>query len=406
MMQSQPPTAWPFPTAELMPALELVTTLTRSTQAVLLLKDGRDGSLRPAVGLGLDPAEWPVLDQSDCQNELLARAMAHRRRVVVQGPEEQTRILDAVLTPLHARMLEILPLLDGDGPVLGVIVLFSQRSHPTRPRLLPLVDECLRLVVRLVKHAERRAAAERAKADWEQSAEARARFFARMSHELRSPLQSIAGYIDLLRLGVPDPLTASQERMLARVQHNEEQLVRVIDDLILFARLGTGRVQFRIKMIAANHVMEVAERVVGPLAAAHEVRFSVEPCRRLAVLADADRLKQILANVGAHAVKSCAPHGTVQIGCRVEEQWGVFEIRDDSAGYSAEQLRVLFEPYVAPDEPVLDRGDTGLGLAISRELAAGMRGQLTAANLPERGVVFALRLPLPTAPSEAGYIGP
>ena len=412
-MQLEPPTRWPFAIAELRPALDLIAALTRASQAVLLLTDDAAGALRPAAGLGLDATQWALVLRHNGRHDPpgaddgalddpIARAIAERQRIVIENAHESATALTALATLLGARTVEILPLLDGEGPVVGAMLVLSRRAHGTRRHLRPLVDECLQLVVRMMHHARRRESAERARAEAEQSARARAQFFARMSHELRTPLQSIAGYLDLLRLGAAEPLTSAQRRLLERVQHNEELLVHVIDDLILFARLGTGRVQFSMGVAAADEAVQIAHAVVAPLADARGVRLSVEPSRGLAALADGDKLKQILVSVAAHAIKSCAPHGAVQIGCRADEPWVVFEIRHDGPGYSAAQLRVLFEPYVIPDEPLIDRGETGMGLAISRELAAGMHGQLTAANLvplgrggraPGSGAVFTLRLP-------------
>ena len=392
-MSLELPAHWPFATVELRPALELIATLTRASQALLLLTDDAAGVLRPALGLGLDATQWPSVAEHDGDDDPLTRAIVGRQRVVVQNSDTSASAIHRLATPLGARTVEVIPLLDGDGPVVGAMVLLSPREHATRPRLLPLVDDCLQLVVRMMSHARRREAAERARANSEQAAQARAQFLARMSHELRTPLQSIAGYIDLLRLGAAEPLTSEQQQFLARVQHNEELLVHEIDDLILFARLGTGRVPYRIGSVLADDAVQIAQAVVGPLAVTRGVRLSIERCPGLAALADGDKLKQILVNVTAHAVKSCAPQGSVRIDCRPEEPWVLFEIRHDGPGYSAEQLRALFEPYVVVDEPSLDRSGTGLGLAISHELAEGMSGQLSASSGPGGGAVFTLRLP-------------
>ncbi len=245
-----------------------------------------------------------------------------------------------------------------------------------------------------VIHAKRRADAERARDTAEQAGRAKIQFFARMSHELRTPLQSIAGYIDLLRVGGAEPLTPGQARLLARVHDSEEILVNVIDDLITFSRLEAGHVPYNIATIAADDALRITQSVIAPLAGDHRVTLDVEECHGILVSADGDKLKQILINLAANAVKFSAKNGTVHITCRSDGDVVRFEVSDDGPGIPSESLREIFEPYVQLGGTTNDRhGGMGLGLAISREFAAGMHGELSVASTIGKGSVFTLTLP-------------
>jgi len=189
-------------------------------------------------------------------------------------------------------------------------------------------------------------------------------------------------------------LTAAQTRLLNRVRDSEEILVHVIDDLITFSRLEAGHVAYHLGPVMAQEALRVTEAVVSPLANDRGVLLEVEQCPPgLAVAADADKLKQVLVNLAANAVKFTNRGGTVRLSCRADSDSVNFDVADNGPGIAPEKLRDIFEPYVQLGTPLLDRfGGSGLGLAISREFAAGMHGQLTVASIVGRGSVFTLRL--------------
>ena len=141
--------------------------------------------------------------------------------------------------------------------------------------------------------------------------------------------------------------------------------------------------------------MRAAEAIVAPLAIDRGVKLEVTPCEPdLTVHADADKVKQVLVNLAANAVKFTSRDGTVRLSCRVESESVSFDVEDTGAGIPADRLGDIFEPYVQLGAPLHDRyGGTGLGLAISHEFATGMRGKLTVASTVGRGSVFTLQLP-------------
>ena len=223
-------------------------------------------------------------------------------------------------------------------------------------------------------------------------------FLAAMSHELRTPLNAIGGYIDLLTLGVRGPLTADQERDLARMRRSQQHLLGIINDLLNFARIESGEVTYDRAAVSMAEVIATAGEVASPLAAARSVAFRanvVDP--GLVALADRAKVDQILINLLSNAVKFTMPGGAITIGARALEDRVVVEVVDTGIGIAAEQLERIFEPFVQVGRSLTTPGEgTGLGLAISRDLARGMGGDLVAESVPGAGSTF--RLVLPSTP--------
>lgn len=395
-MQSETHATWPLPATELKPALELTLALAHADMTALFLHDDAAGALFPAVGHGLSEAQCALLGTHRAGVGPFGQALSEHRRIVVRDAWQQGESLSQAAHSLGFRGIEIVPLFGHEDQAVGALAVMYRRARGSSRRSFPLVEQCGRLVASAVLHARRRVEAERARDNAEQVGRAKIQFLARMSHELRTPLQSIAGYTELLRVGAATPLSPAQTRLLDRVRDNEQILVHVIDDLITFARLEAGHVTYHIGPVPAAEALRVTEAVVAPLASDRGVRLEIGECPPdTLVAADADKLKQVLVNLAANAVKFTGRGGVVKLVCRLEDRALYFDVIDNGPGIAAEQLRDIFEPYVQVGTPLLDRfGGTGLGLAISREFASGMSGQLSVDSAVGRGSVFTLRLPL------------
>ncbi len=152
---------------------------------------------------------------------------------------------------------------------------------------------------------------------------------------------------------------------------------------------------YRIAPVVAQDALRSTEAVVSPLALDHHVCLDVTACPPdLRVLADGDKLKQILVNLAANAIKFTKPGGTIVLSCRSESDAVAFDVTDTGAGIARDKLHAIFEPYVQLETSVVNSfGGSGLGLAISREFANGMAGSLTVESELGHGSVFTLRLP-------------
>jgi signal transduction histidine kinase len=386
---------WPLPTTELQPALELASTLTRADMGVLMLHDEGADALLPAACVGLSDEDRDCIGAQRWGVGPFGQAVAERRRIVIRDPSREAPSFVPLTDRLGIRTMEIQPLIGSSGQAIGALGLMFRQNRTAKKQRVRMVDLTTSLLVSAVMQAQLRRAAERQRFEAEQHGRAKVQLMARLSHELRTPLQSIAGYIELLRLGAPEPLTPAQAYLLDRMLDGEQILVHVVDDLITFSRLETGHLSYDLDAVSVNQALRVTEAIVAPLAHARGVALTVSDATRDAqVFGDDAKIKQVLVNLATNAVKFTGQGGQVTLTCRAANDDDViFDIADTGAGIPADQLRAIFEPYVQLPTPLLDsHGGSGLGLAISREFATAMHGELTVSSTLGRGSTFTLRL--------------
>jgi signal transduction histidine kinase len=396
---------WSLPTGTLKPALELALAVTHGDMGVLMLHDEAQGTLLPVLGVGLDDEQCAAIGTHRPGVGPFGLALSTHHRITVRDAWNDPQALPDLAHRLGYRGIEILPLFADDHAVGAIAVMF-RRGRGTHRRGHQLIDRCAQLMVTALLQARECAEAVHARDAAEEMGRAKVQFLARMSHELRTPLQSIAGYLDLLRIDPADPLTPSQARHVERMRASEQILVHVIDDLITFAQLEAGHVFYHLVATRAGEALSVAEAVVGPLAIARGVQLEVVPVPKgVVVSADADKLKQVLVNLTANAVKFTQRGGVVSLACRVEANTVYFDVIDTGPGIASDQLAGIFEPYVQVGaQKVGHLGGSGLGLAISRDFALGMQGELTVRSVLGSGSVFTLRLPRLTGDSAAAAL--
>jgi PAS domain S-box-containing protein len=231
----------------------------------------------------------------------------------------------------------------------------------------------------------------------EQASRAKSEFLANMSHELRTPLNAIAGHVQLLQLGIHGPVTDPQREALGRVMRAQTHLLGLINDVLNYARIEAGRVEYRTEAVDLGDALRDVAALVEPQLVAQRLAFVVRapdtPCE---AWADADKLRQVLLNLLSNAGKFTAAGGTVSLSTAVApdapEVVHVL-VRDTGIGIPADRLDDVFEPFVQVNtgRTRVHEG-TGLGLAISRDLARGMGGDLRVESVAGEGSTFTLVL--------------
>jgi signal transduction histidine kinase len=233
----------------------------------------------------------------------------------------------------------------------------------------------------------------------------KSQFLSRMSHELRTPLNAIGGFAELMDMGIQGPVTEVQHLGLIRIMANQQHLLSLISDILNFASIEAGRVEYRWSEVPLEPLIgEVSAMLSGSIVAKNLVFQGPDPDAGVVAWADPDRVKQILINLLMNAVKYMGVNGgTITVTSGVVGELAVALVEDSGPGIPAEKLESIFEPFVQLTSGRTERqGGIGLGLAISRDLARAMGGDLTVESTVGVGSAFTLSLPRSPRP-DTGY---
>ena len=252
----------------------------------------------------------------------------------------------------------------------------------------------LRRAVELQEETTR--AAEIARQAAERASREKTELIAIVSHELRTPLAAIGGYTELLALDLRGELNPAQRADVARIQEAQAHILRLVDDLVGYSKLETGRLRFEIGDVILRDAISAVVLLIRPQADAREITIESTATGTPVARADDERLRQIVLNLLSNAVKFTPVGGHVSITASDDDTSVAIQIRDNGIGIPLEKLEVIFEPYIQLNAPRSSGSGWGLGLAISRELARAMGGDLTASSSPEHGTAFTLTLPRST----------
>ncbi|MGA0600746.1 ATP-binding protein [Caulobacter sp. KR2-114] len=242
----------------------------------------------------------------------------------------------------------------------------------------------------------------RARDEAEAANRAKSAFLANMSHEIRTPLNGVLGVADALALTA---LSTTQAELVEIIRSSGGTLNRLLCDILDLARVESGALELTAEPFLFGEAVRAAAVLCAQRAADAGLDFEVTVDAAADVWADGDvtRVKQIVTNLAANAVKFTEA-GSVTIQARRGPD-GAFEVevRDTGRGMDAEALGRLFERFQQADGSIQHRyGGSGLGLAICRELAELMGGQVEASSRVGEGSRFLVRLPLAeTAPTGA-----
>jgi PAS domain S-box-containing protein len=308
-------------------------------------------------GRKIAPHEWP-----------LGRAM--RGGEVIRDQVARIERADgrAVEVAINAA-----PVRDASGAIIAGVVIFWDVTAQR------LADEQLR------RAHEAEARANRAKSE----------FLAVISHELRTPLNAILGYVELLSLGLAGPLAEKQQEYLSRIRRNQQHLLSLIDDVLSFAGIEAGRLSFALQTVHVCEALEALESLVQPELRRKELTYTRGACdTSLSARADPEKLRQILLNLLANAMKFTAPGGRISVGAEREGEAIRMWVSDTGIGMPADQLARVFEPFVQVEHgPTRRYQGIGLGLSIARDLASAMRGDVRLESRVGQGTTVSLVLP-------------
>ena len=273
------------------------------------------------------------------------------------------------------------PLVDTEGTVTGIAVIASDVTELVQQRD---AAQRARTESEMARHAA------------EESSRATSRMLATLSHEMRTPLNAIAGYTQLLGAGVRGPVTPAQQEDLQRIRQSQLHLTGVVNSVLRHAKLDHAASTSDVDDVPVADVCAAVESLVMPQMREKGLTFSfTSNAPDLFARANAVKLRQIVLNLLSNAVKYTAEGGHVGVTCDAGERAGTVAIRvsDTGIGIAADHLERVFEPFVQVSGAVSSDEGVGLGLSISRDLARSMGGEITVQSEPGAGSTFTVTLP-------------
>ncbi|HWP64948.1 MAG TPA: GAF domain-containing sensor histidine kinase [Candidatus Limnocylindria bacterium] len=353
--------------------------LFRASGAWLLLLEG-DALVGRAVSgpeCGAERVRIPLAEPSAS-----ADAVRSGRLLVVNDYARSAYAARATSSRFRPASVLVVPLRDGGGP-LGAVLLHDD-SH--RKRFGPTDEEDARLVASIATAALRKVLLVEALT---RASHAKSDFLASVSHDLRTPLNIITGYAQLLQEGTFGPVTDEQADVLARIVRTVGDQVTLINDLLDLARIEQGALRCTPAPVALVELVPGLEEMMDVLLRDRPVRFEIDVPPDVVVLADRERVRQVLVNLLANAAKF-TQEGCVRLVAACTDGDVAVSVSDTGPGIAPALRSRVVEPFVHGDSPA---AGSGLGLAIVSRLLAAMHGGLQIESGELGGTRVEVRLP-------------
>ncbi|MBA2475840.1 MAG: PAS domain S-box protein, partial [Actinobacteria bacterium] len=292
--------------------------------------------------------------------------------------EQERQVLERVLRGERIRQRETTRLRK-DGTVVDVAMTVSPISEDTIVGASTIARDV----------TEQRRAAEalrRARADAERANRAKSEFLSRMNHELRTPMNAVLGFGQLLELG---ELGREERESVRQILSAGNHLLGLINEVLDVARIEAGKLSLSVEPVDVREALTQAVELIVPIAAARGIVVGVEPAAELSVLADQQRLKQVLLNLLSNAVKYNRESGRIDVRVRCVPNDRVrIGISDTGYGLAPEQREKLFQPFERLGADAGSIEGTGLGLTLSLGLVEAMGGSIEVESSLGEGSTF------------------
>jgi len=226
---------------------------------------------------------------------------------------------------------------------------------------------------------------------------AKSEFLSRMSHELRTPLNGILGFSQLLAMELTTP---EQRESIDHIHKGGRHLLSLINEVLDISRIEAGKISIELEPVRVGEVVATALDLVRPQALARGLAVESAVTDAHSVMADRQRLQQVLLNLLSNAVKYNRDAGRVVVTSAVRDGRGWISVRDTGPGIAPAMLARLYTPF---DRLGADRTSvegTGLGLALSKRLVEAMGGSLEVESAVGEGTTFSVGLPPVAAPGD------
>jgi signal transduction histidine kinase/CheY-like chemotaxis protein len=296
----------------------------------------------------------------------------------LQGEAQSPEHL-AIMREIGVKAALIVPIRAGRR-VLGAISLISAETDARYDAAdEALAEELGRRVGVALENAQLYAAAQAAAQSAEEASRAKDEFLATVSHELRTPLAAILGWSTLLKDRISDPTVV---KPIAVIHRNAQAQVKIIDDILDVSRVITGKLRMDVRATDLAAITRDALEVIRPSADAKRIKLELTThCDPCPLVADPERLQQVVWNLLSNAVKFTEAGGTISVSVAKEDEQLVLEVRDTGKGIEPEFLPLVFDRFRQADPSTTRRvGGLGLGLALVRHIVELHGGRVIASS--------------------------
>jgi PAS domain S-box-containing protein len=308
------------------------------------------------------------LRAQQCIERVLSEKKVTNYELTIRNPDRPETVVSCNATPFY----------DRDRTLRGVIA--AARDVTERKRL----DVALR---------ETNVELQGAKVVAERANQAKSDFLSSMSHELRSPLNAILGFAQLVDSGAPPP-TPAQKDSIDQIMQAGWYLLELINEILDLSLIESGKLSMSPEPMALAEVLADCQAMIEPQARKSGIRVDfIAPDHALAVRADRTRVKQLIVNLLSNAIKYNRVGGTVEVRCRAVAGERIrISFQDQGEGLTPDKLAQLFQPFNRLGQEGGVEEGTGIGLVVCKHLVELMGGMIGVESTPGVGSVFWVEL--------------
>jgi len=373
--------------------MQVAVQATLADLGVLMLEDEGSGTLEVRAIVTRSGAQPP--SQEYRLSETIVRQATEDGQPVIWQESSVERFFAHETTSCQVTTAVALPLIT-KGEVIGTVGLGKGRAEEPFARSdLDLLSVLAGQAAAAIQNAR---LFSRIRSAYEQLKELdrmKSEFLSTVSHELRAPLHSIGGFMQLLLDGKVDD-RATQREVLETVARQTGRLTRLINDLLDVSRMESGWLKLAKGPVQIRDVVWEVVAEVRPMAEGRQIALVDDTAPELPlVLADQERLAQVIRNLIHNAIKFTSSRGQITISASESEGSLVISVEDDGVGISPEAMPHLFERFYQADSSDTRRaGGTGLGLYICRQIVVAHGGSIWAESEVGKGSAFHFRVPI------------
>jgi len=336
-------------------------------------------------------------------NEGIASWVAeHREPLVVNNVRLDPRFKRQGRTAVGSMMCA--PLVD-QGNFMGILTASSPQTDAFSLRQLRVLTIFAEQAVLAMTNA-------RQAQQLRDASQVKAKFLSMVTHELRAPLNTINGYLDLALTGAAGELNEEQREFMQRARAGSEHLYALIEDLLLISRADAGQLHLNREEISLEEIMTNAVEELEITAVDNDITITADVAEDVPLVwADSVRMQQVLRNLISNALRFTPADGSIRVAARsmggdrpgpdAEDEWVEIAVQDTGCGIAGEYQQRIFERfYQVPHSSGGRASGQGLGLAAVKTIVELHGGRVTVESVPGEGSVFSFTLPcLPRKPT-------